>query len=28
LEGEDGIFADIAAVRGVDDHDVIQPAET
>ena len=28
LEGEDRIFADIAAMRGVVDHDVIQPAET
>jgi len=28
LQGEDRIFADIAAMRGVVDHDVIQPAET
>ena len=28
LEGEDRIFADIAAMRGVVDHDVIQTAET
>jgi DNA modification methylase len=28
LEGEDRSFADIAAMRGVVDHDVIQPAET
>jgi len=28
LEGEDRIFAETAAMRGVADHDVIQPAET
>jgi hypothetical protein len=28
LEGEDRIFADIAAMRGVADHDVIQTAES
>jgi hypothetical protein len=28
LEGEDRIFADIAAMRGVVDHNVIQSAET
>jgi hypothetical protein len=28
LEGEDRVFADIAAMRGVVDHDVIQTAET
>jgi DNA modification methylase len=28
LEGEDRIFADVAAMRGVVDHDVIQSAET
>jgi hypothetical protein len=28
LEGEDRVFADVAAMRGVVDHDVIQPAET
>ena len=28
LEGEDRFFADIAAMRGVVDHDVIQSAET
>jgi DNA modification methylase len=28
LEGEDRVFTDIAAMRGVVDHDVIQPAET
>jgi len=27
LEGEDRIFAETAAMRGVADHDVIQPAE-
>ena len=28
LEGEDRVFADIAAMRGVVDHEVIQTAET
>jgi len=28
LEGDDRIFADVAAARGIVDHDVIQTAES